>query len=61
MLHDLSLNLLHLGSPMGEPMFWIALICQLIVVTGYFFFYRKEQLGKSGHAIPISDTDQPFP
>ncbi|KAJ7285792.1 modular protein with glycoside hydrolase family 13 and glycosyltransferase family 5 domains [Mycena rebaudengoi] len=34
------------GSPMGEPMFWIALICQLIVVTGYFFFYRKEQLAR---------------
>lgn len=30
---------------MAEPMFWIALICQLIVVVGYFFFYRKEQLG----------------
>lgn len=36
-----------LGSPMAEPMFWIALICQLIVVVGYFFFYRKEQLGMS--------------
>ncbi|KAJ7111552.1 modular protein with glycoside hydrolase family 13 and glycosyltransferase family 5 domains [Mycena crocata] len=34
------------GSPMAEPMFWIALICQLIVVIGYFFFYRKEQLAR---------------
>lgn len=32
------------GSPMAEPVFWIALICQLIVVLGYFWFYRKEQL-----------------
>ncbi|KAJ7219301.1 modular protein with glycoside hydrolase family 13 and glycosyltransferase family 5 domains, partial [Mycena pura] len=32
------------GSPMAEPMFWIALVCQLIIVAGYFFFYRKEQL-----------------
>jgi alpha-1,3-glucan synthase len=32
---------------MAEPIFWIALICQLIVVMGYFFFYRKEQLGMS--------------
>lgn len=29
---------------MAEPMFWIALICQLVVVVGYFWFYRKEQL-----------------
>ncbi|KAJ7774879.1 modular protein with glycoside hydrolase family 13 and glycosyltransferase family 5 domains [Mycena metata] len=34
------------GSPMAEPMFWIALICQLIVVIGYFWFYRKEQLAR---------------
>ncbi|KAE9409703.1 modular protein with glycoside hydrolase family 13 and glycosyltransferase family 5 domains [Gymnopus androsaceus JB14] len=34
------------GSPMAEPMFWIALICQLIVVVGYFWFYRKEQLSR---------------
>ena len=33
------------GSPMAEPPFWIALICQLIIVVGYFWFYRKEQLG----------------
>ena len=34
------------GSPMAEPPFWIALICQLVIVIGYFWFYRKEQLGK---------------
>lgn len=34
------------GSPMAEPVFWLALICQLIVVIGYFWFYRKEQLAR---------------
>jgi alpha-1,3-glucan synthase len=33
------------GSPMAAAPFWIALICQLIIVVGYFWFYRKEQLG----------------
>lgn len=33
------------GSPMALPLFWIALICQLVIVLGYFWFYRKEQLG----------------
>lgn len=33
------------GSPMAEPSFWIALTCQLFIVVGYFWFYRKEQLG----------------
>jgi hypothetical protein len=32
---------------MAEPMFWIALVCQLIIVIGYFWFYRKEQLCES--------------
>ena len=32
------------GSPMAEPLFWIALICQIVIVLGYFWFYRKEQL-----------------
>ncbi|KAI6005611.1 glycoside hydrolase family 13/glycosyltransferase family 5 protein [Pisolithus albus] len=31
-------------SPMASAAFWIALICQLIIVLGYFWFYRKEQL-----------------
>ena len=33
-------------SPLGKPAFWIALICQLIIVVGYFWFYRKEQLAR---------------
>ncbi|KNZ71786.1 Cell wall alpha-1,3-glucan synthase mok13 [Termitomyces sp. J132] len=33
------------GSPMALPLFWIALVCQLVIVLGYFWFYRKEQLG----------------
>jgi alpha-1,3-glucan synthase len=32
---------------MDFPAFWIALICQLVIVWGYFWFYRKEQLGQS--------------
>jgi alpha-1,3-glucan synthase len=32
-------------SPMASPIFWTALICQLVIVIGYFWFYRKEQLG----------------
>jgi alpha-1,3-glucan synthase len=31
-------------SPMASPAFWVALVCQLIIVFGYFWFYRKEQL-----------------
>jgi alpha-1,3-glucan synthase len=32
-------------SPMASPIFWTVLICQLVIVIGYFWFYRKEQLG----------------
>lgn len=35
------------GSPMASAPFWIAMICQIIIVIGYFWFYRKEQLGMS--------------
>ncbi|KAI0035090.1 glycoside hydrolase family 13 and glycosyltransferase family 5 protein [Vararia minispora EC-137] len=35
------------GSPMASALFWIALMCQLIIVLGYFWFYRKEQLDHS--------------
>lgn len=35
-----------LGSPMASAPFWLALICQLVIILGYFWFYRKEQLGK---------------
>lgn len=34
------------GSPMASAAFWIALICQLVIVLGYFWFYRKEQLSR---------------
>ncbi|TFK76403.1 hypothetical protein BDN72DRAFT_234531 [Pluteus cervinus] len=34
------------GSPMAIPLFWIALVCQLVIVIGYFWFYRKEQLAR---------------
>lgn len=33
------------GSPMASAPFWIALVCQIVIVLGYFWFYRKEQLG----------------
>lgn len=32
------------GSPMAYAPFWIAMICQIVIVIGYFWFYRKEQL-----------------
>ncbi|TFY76274.1 hypothetical protein EWM64_g7737 [Hericium alpestre] len=34
------------GSPMASAPFWIALVCQLVIVFGYFWFYRKEQLSR---------------
>jgi len=34
------------GSPMASAPFWVALICQLVIVAGYFLFYRKEQLSR---------------
>ncbi|KAF8892560.1 glycoside hydrolase family 13 and glycosyltransferase family 5 protein [Infundibulicybe gibba] len=34
------------GSPFAVPLFWIALFSQLIIVFGYFWFYRKEQLSR---------------
>lgn len=30
---------------MASAPFWVAMICQIIIVLGYFWFYRKEQLG----------------
>ncbi|KAM5531218.1 hypothetical protein V8D89_015136, partial [Ganoderma adspersum] len=35
-----------MGSPLASAPFWVALVCQLVIVIGYFWFYRKEQLGK---------------
>ncbi|KAH9946048.1 glycoside hydrolase family 13 and glycosyltransferase family 5 protein [Epithele typhae] len=34
------------GSPLASAPFWIALACQIIIVIGYFWFYRKEQLAR---------------
>ncbi|KZO95858.1 glycosyltransferase family 5 protein [Calocera viscosa TUFC12733] len=34
------------GSPMASAPFWVAMICQLVIVGGYFLFYRKEQLSR---------------
>ena len=45
------------GSPMAAPPFWIALICQLIIVIGYFWFYRKEQLGTFADYLVSAETD----
>jgi hypothetical protein len=50
------------GSPMASAPFWVALICQLIIVLGYFWFYRKEQLGRFLSLFPYhSCTDLCFP
>jgi hypothetical protein len=32
------------NNPLAEWAFWVALICQIIIVIGYFVFFRKEQL-----------------
>jgi len=32
-------------SPFASVPFWVALVCQIVVVVGYFWYYRKEQLG----------------
>ena len=32
-------------SPLASAPFWIALVCQIVIVVGYFWYYRKEQLG----------------
>lgn len=45
-LHPHLLTCSVTGSPMALPLFWIALLCQIIIVIGYFWFYRKEQLCK---------------
>lgn len=34
------------GSPLILPAFWLALVCQIAIVIGYFWFYRKEQLAR---------------
>lgn len=46
------------GSPMANPAFWIALICQIIIVIGYFLFYRKEQLGTFTNGFTSATTNK---
>ena len=41
------------GSPLASAPFWVALICQLVIVIGYFWFYRKEQLGEHSFLFTI--------
>ncbi|KAA1077050.1 Cell wall alpha-1,3-glucan synthase ags1 [Puccinia graminis f. sp. tritici] len=36
----------YLDSPLANWQFWIALICQLVIVAGYFILFRREQLSK---------------
>ncbi|KAG1859045.1 glycoside hydrolase family 13/glycosyltransferase family 5 protein [Suillus tomentosus] len=33
-------------SPLASAPFWLALTCQIVIVLGYFWFYRKEQLAR---------------
>ena len=35
------------NNPFVHWEFWIALACQIVIVFGYFFFFRKEQLVRS--------------
>jgi hypothetical protein len=32
------------NNPFVHWEFWLALICQIVIVIGYFVFFRKEQL-----------------
>lgn len=34
------------NNPLVEWAFWVALVCQIVIVIGYFVFFRKEQLSK---------------
>ena len=31
-------------GPLGKPLFWFALACQVLVVAGYLRIFRKSQL-----------------
>jgi len=33
-------------SPFSSVLFWVALVCQIVIVVGYFWYYRKEQLAR---------------
>ncbi|EPT06178.1 hypothetical protein FOMPIDRAFT_68356 [Fomitopsis schrenkii] len=46
---DFALWSFHEGlraSPLASWAFWIGLVCQIIIICGYFWFYRKEQLAR---------------
>jgi alpha-1,3-glucan synthase len=34
------------GNPIVSPVFWVCLGCQLAIVVGYLWLFRKEQLSK---------------
>ena len=34
------------NNPLAHYEFWLCLVCQLVIVVGYFVFFRKEQLSK---------------
>jgi len=34
------------GCIITYPLFWVALACQIVIVVGYFMFYRREQLSR---------------
>jgi alpha-1,3-glucan synthase len=47
---------------MALPLFWLALVSQLIIVVGYFWFYRKEQLCEQCiESRSLLDAEMPLP
>jgi hypothetical protein len=47
---------------MALPLFWLALVSQLIIVVGYFWFYRKEQLCEQFlESRGVFNAETPFP
>ena len=43
-------------SPFASVPFWVALVCQIVIVVGYFWYYRKEQLGMWYFVASITTT-----
>ena len=43
-------------SPFTSVPFWLALVCQIVIVVGYFWYYRKEQLGTWCRDVYCGDT-----
>jgi hypothetical protein len=49
------------NNPFVHWEFWLALACQIVIVFGYFFFFRKEQLVRKilvGYSIRRVKADQ---